>query len=156
MTEYIEQGSASDRYEAARKALEKLEWWPLDGDRPFTAILNGDDVRMIHAALRALITPPSVGESVEQIAERVIGSPEHSWITWDRYDGTQVGEDDIRVIAEQLVRAGIQSAHETWEPEVALRPTQEQMLRWLGIEYARSDDSERLIILSDTIDREED
>jgi hypothetical protein len=41
----------------------------------------------------------------------------------------------MRNATNRAVYAGMQRAHETWEPEVALRPTQEQMLRWLGIKH---------------------
>lgn len=106
----IEQTSASDRYEAARKALAEYE-----AHGTFL-----DDERAA-SALRTLITPPSVGLSVEQIAENI-----------ERAYG---GRLPLVTLLQMAVRAGIQSAHETWEPEVALRPTQEQMLRWMEIEH---------------------
>lgn len=115
MTEYTPRTSASDRIEAARKLADHLEqmmttaqWMPA-----------AEGIQAVHI-IRALITPPSVGESVEQIAARV-----------ERLHGESVSPS---VLLEMAVREGIYSAHIAWEPEVALRPTQEQMLRWLGID----------------------
>lgn len=142
MTEYIPQTSASDRYAAARDALKA---W--DDFQP-----TMDHAHALAETLRALVTPPGVHESEESIATGI-----HGRYLRAEFDGDfQYAGEPMRNALTAAVRAGIQSAHETWECEVALRPTQEQMLRWLGIEYADSDDGERLIILSDTIDREED
>lgn len=137
MTEYIEQTSASDRYEAARKALAEYEKW---ADHAYAFDIAGE-VLDLADALRALITPPSVGESEHDMAMRIA----------DAYNPPSRGT--AYEAATRGIRAGIQYAHERWEPSD--RPSQEQMLRWLGIEYAESDDGERLIILSETIDREE-
>ena len=56
---------------------------------------------------------------------------------------------------EAAVRAGIQSAHETWEPSD--HPSQEMMLRWLGIDFedGTADDGEPAwCILPQTIEKE--
>jgi hypothetical protein len=140
MTEHIEQTSASDRLEAARKAL--TGWEALDRDctgdsrpwRPGDALAD---------ALRALITPPGFPLTQVSIDHAADIAEAHG------YDSNGVTEAVM-----EGIEYGIQCAHERWEP--ADRPTQEQMLRWLGIDYARSDDGELLIILSDTIDREDD
>lgn len=122
MTENIPQTSASERIEVARKALAALEadiavWGTLYGRKGVT--------QEAADALRALITPPSVGESDEAIAERI--ADEHLLDT-DCY-----ADKAVHPALLAAVRAGIQSAHETWEP--ADRPSQEMMLRWLGIEH---------------------
>ena len=124
MTNYAPQASASDRVEAARKwldnfaaqdAAERVCWH----DMP-------EDFEDFLAIVRALVTPPSVGESVEEIAD-AIQAPHRS----------NSGELNlvIRSAITRGVHAGIAAAQEAWEPETALRPSQEQMLRWLGIEH---------------------
>lgn len=147
MTEYIPQGSASGRYEAARKALARYD---------VPDILHSIVADDLADALRALITPPSVGESEERIAERIIQKVPSSLI---QMDGSLRFEPEALVsLVTAAVRAGIQDAHETWEPEVAMQPTQEQMLRWLGLDYDESFDDEgepALHIYSQFIEREE-
>ncbi len=145
-----EQTSASDRYEAARKALARF-WNP---DDLAEMEIQGE---LVHA-LEALVTPPGVGESEAQIVER--------WAGRLRRRGAieVLGEEAVFNATDhhgqsiesfrQGVRAGIQSAHESWEPEVAQRPTQEQMLRWLGIEYDETDGE--IFIPDQFIKREED
>lgn len=111
----VEQSSASDRIERAKKSLALF-----DQLRLATGVEKD-----LADALRAFITPPAVGESEDQIVRRVLST-------------YQVTDEDLplmQVLAKESVRAGIQSAHETWEPEVAQRPSQEQMLRWLGIDH---------------------
>ncbi len=149
MTDCTPQTSASDRYAAAREALAEYEAW---ADHVYAFDIAGE-VLDLAEALRALITPPGVHESEERIAERVLRAVEPPQID---SDGDVCFEPEALVtLVTAAVRAGIQAAHETWEPEVALRPTQEQMLRWLGIEYNVLDNG--LINISDqAIDREED
>lgn len=136
-----EQTSASDRYEAARKALAEYDTEKTKR-YPYTAASES-----MATALRALITPPGIHESEEQIVQRVLN---------ETPDGANFNEVDAIRMA---VHAGIQSAHESWEPEVALRPTQEQMLRWLGISYAvgtyGADDVPCFHILTHVIERED-
>lgn len=121
----IPQTSASGRTQAAQRALEAFEnATPEKGkndiDRYALALEMAD-------ALRALIAPPSVGESQVEIANR-IGSEVAS------YGLSLRGTADFAALMG--IKAGIQSAHETWEP--ADHPSQEMMLRWLGIDYEDS------------------
>lgn len=147
MDNRVSQTSASDRYEAARKVLAAFEGEVLEGQGSYAWTLAD--------ALRALITPPSVGESEEQIAEQIAervmvnqvgeANPEGEYTT----DGAE-----ILGMIRSGVFAGIQTAHETWEPEVAQRPSQEQMLRWLGLDYEQH--HEKLIFIqAQSIEREE-
>lgn len=145
MTEYIPQTSASERIEAARKAIRVF-------DAAVDSIADATDLDEHEqgearaeraaldcvAALRALITPPPVGETEEQIAERIVREKNDGW-DWDMD------------IALKAVRAGIQSAHLTWEP--ADHPSQEMMLRWLGLTTERDDYGE-LYIPAQRIEKE--
>lgn len=140
MTEHIEQTSASDRCEAARKALAAFEQAP--------RVPIGYET-LLADALRALIAPPSVGETAEQMADRLTSSV----MTYAQAEGLTE-----RGIAMAGIRYGfnaaIRAAHETWEPEVAQRPSQEQMLRWLGISYGHRD-AQSIEIPFQIIEREE-
>ena len=153
MSEYIEQGSASDRYEAARKAIAALAI-QISHERFVPSDESGHMLRVLidaSDALIALTTPPGVGETDEQIARRVSSE------ATDFPEGIP-SEADVRKLITRGVRAGIQNAHETWEPEVALQPTQEQMLRWLGLDCFDSTDDEgepSIFIRPQHIDREE-
>lgn len=128
MTENIPQTSASGRIEEARALLAIY-------DRLSTA-----NPTVLAEMIRALITPPAVGESEEAIAERIADA---AGIDWDQaYD-----------VALPAVREAIQSAHESWEP--ADVPSQEFMLRHLGIEYtAGTLDDTILHIHAQHIDKE--
>lgn len=135
----VEQTSASDRYEAARKALAAAAMY---GVAPgMSAQREAQMVLDLVDALRALIAPPNVSESVEQIAANI-----------ERVYGGRLSQETLLQMA---VRAGIQSAHETWEPEVAQRPSQEQMLRWLGVEHDLDEAVGMLFIQAQYIEREE-
>lgn len=152
MTEYIEQTSASDRIEQARKALAEF-----DAETEGQAFSPHDyptaEAFAVAEALRALITPPSVGETDEAIAERVAyGYLDEHGMPAVMQLAALAGH--IERIALAAVRAGIQSAHESWECEVALRPSQEQMLRWLGLDY-RETTHGTLFVYGQNIDREE-
>jgi hypothetical protein len=144
----IPQTSASERVEAAREALAEYgRSQPSDYERAYADPLA--------AALRALITPPSVGESEEAIVE--------DFATRLREQGAIeiLGQDAVFRATDhhgqsvtafrQGVRAGIQSAHETWEP--ADRPSQEMMLRWLGLDYTI--DGDVIVVHRKNIEREE-
>lgn len=139
MTEYTEQTSASDRYAAARKALDHYFATPTHDAKEWA--LRAVPVAK---ALEALITPPGVHESKHDAAMRIAADyfPESRGTAYEA--------------AARGVRAGIQNAHETWEPEVALRPTQEQMLRWLGIEHEEDPAVGMLYVREQYIEREDD
>src|SRR5690606_37471745 len=135
--------SASDRYEAARKALGI--WDASDGSG---WVDNGQ--RCIDA-LRALITPPGVERSEIEVAHRIVDAnlPDRH-MDWD--------DKEVLTVAIQAFRAGIQAAHETWEPEVALQPSREQMIRCLGLDFKESTDDEgepSIYIHGQHIDRDE-
>lgn len=140
MTEYVEQTSASDRIKAAQEALANFTARTAALDSTVETSME----RSLADALRALITPPAVGESEEVIVQRVLST-------------YQVTDEDLplmQVLAKESIRAGVQAAHETWEPEVAQRPSQEQMLRWLGIDYEYRDPN-GVVIHFQIIDKEE-
>lgn len=125
MTEHIPQTSASDRYEAARKALQMFD----DRTARLSSTIETPFERALAEALRALIAPPGVHESEEDIVQTVIqNAPAHV-----SGQGIRFQYDDLIAMIQAAIRAGIEYAHERWEP--ADRPTQEQMLRWLGIEH---------------------
>lgn len=132
MTENIPQTSASDRIEQARKALAEYEH---DNEgAPWLYNPEQDDSAALALALRALITPPHSHESLSDLALKIhtaaINAAEDAGITI-----TTDLDSIMRNATNRAVYAGMQRAHEVWEPEVALRPSQEQMLRWLGIEH---------------------
>lgn len=132
----VEQTSASDRIEAARKALAGYDRAKEVGFAPNALVLAD--------ALRALITPPAVGESDEGIAK---AATEELWKVWDHTDFAEV-----QGIILGAVRSAIQTAHETWEPEVAQRPSQEQMLRWVGLDF--TEDADVIIVHRKVIAKE--
>lgn len=145
MTEYVAQSSASDRLEAARKALA---WYDDDSEAGGGIVLGG---MAVADALRALITPPSVGENEADMVQTVIqNAPAHV-----SGKGILFQYDDLIAMVTAAIRAGIQSAHETWEPEVAMQPGQEQMLRWLGIEHNPNMVSPMIYIHEQHIEKEE-
>lgn len=139
MTEYIPQTSASDRYEAARKAL--ADWWGgvHQGVHPWR---NGEALAF---ALDALITPPGFPLTQVSIDHAADIAEAHG------YDSNGVTEAVM-----EGIEYGIQSAHETWECETALRPTREQMLRWLEIEHSVDEAVGMLFIPAQYIEREDD
>ncbi|WP_406245850.1 hypothetical protein ACI7YT_12480 [Microbacterium sp. M] len=158
MSENIPQTSASERVEAAQRAIMWLSVQldearatveEIEESREADNVQDKIDARdsadnllqhlLRHGqaqldALRALITPPSVGESEEAIAERVIAAFPPP------YSGTGYGHGELVEFGIAMLRAGIQSAHESWEP--ADRPSQEMMLRWLELDYEESTDDE--------------
>lgn len=116
------QTSASERIERAKAALAEY-------------VSASEDVADI---LREFITPPEVAhEGVAEAATNI--------------EKAYGGRLDLGLLLQMAVRAGIQIAHESWEP--ADKPSQEQMLRWLGIEYDETDGV--LFIPDQHIDREE-
>ena len=137
MTENIPQTSASERVEAARKLADHLEqmmttaqWMPAS-----------EGIQAVHV-LRSLITPPPVGESEENAVDRILAE-------WWRAHDYRIHIEHAMILA---YRAGIQSAHESWEP--ADVPSQEFMLRHLGITYSQSTTFGALHIPEQLIDLE--
>lgn len=181
MTEYIEQTSASDRLEAARAAKRSLtrEAGLLDFIREYLDLiarpegfidgtgkrytLEQADLAMWNAvasmneailSLRALITPPTTHESLSDLALKIHAAA----LTAAEDAGIQITTDldsIMRNATNRAVCAGMQGAHESWEPEVAQRPSQEQMLRWLGVRYTESAEQGYVYIPLQQIEREE-
>lgn len=153
MSEHIEQTSASDRHAAAREALDRLSRMPLRHevvliDEPVRrhAYIKGyeiavEEMRAELDTLRALITPPNVHESEHDMVME-IARAYYPHARGTAYEAAARG-----------VRAGIQYAHERWEP--ADRPSQEQMLRWLGIEHELDRSVGMLYIREQYIERED-
>lgn len=142
MTENIPQTSASDRIEQARKVADTIAYrlrtlQPVD---PFLAQKALDSIE-------ALITPPSVGVDAQwEAAESIAAEVQR------RMEGQASQKVMIYAAADRGFLAGIQYAHERWEP--ADRPSQEQMLRWLGIKFEQNDEYD-IFIPKQHIEREE-
>lgn len=139
------QTSASDRIEAAREALAEY-------DRSQPSDYEAAYADPLADALRALITPPSVGESEEEVIKRAALMT----MLYGEREGLSV-HGFVRAGVRFGFHAGIDFAHERWEPEVAQRPSQEQMLRWLGVDTrpARAEGDARIFIPAQHIEREE-
>lgn len=131
-TENTPQTSASERIEQAQKALAGYrgsDTYRVSGGTPEDSYDVLDAAEAMAEALRALITPPGVHESEPAIVKRVWdATPAHI-----SGEGIRLQADDLFAMLRAAVRAGIQAAHETWEGSDW--PSQEMMLRWLGIEY---------------------
>lgn len=124
MTENIPQTSASERYEAARillAAWDEAATPDANGCHDAGGFASRENAR-IRQLLRALITPPGVGYSEEEIADTIMLTAPLDART-----------SELVILG---VRAAIQAAHETWEP--ADVPSQEFMLRHLGIQHEPS------------------
>ncbi|QNJ55582.1 hypothetical protein SEA_PHINKY_91 [Microbacterium phage Phinky] len=129
MTDQIPMRSASERRDAATKALSELR---AGVDGPFGADSGLDSytlaavsalVDRIEPALKALLEVPEVGEDEEDLIRS--------------FDSTVFDNRD------EVLRAGIRLGErmglEHWEP--ADIPSQEFMLRHLGIEHEEYDDA---------------
>jgi hypothetical protein len=135
MTENIPWTSASERQKAARKVLANF-----DGR---TAALGPSvetlEERRLADALRALITPPitPTEDDLPRVysAARAAANREFASLGVQGY-----GADAHEVALRAVFDAGIQSAHESREP--ADVPSQEFMLRHLGLDYRTSWDDE--------------
>ena len=145
MTENIPQTSASERYAAARKVLAQY------GDKS-AGPEDGGAVAQLTLALRALIA--EVPATIEDAAVSTFADERTARGTLDMLG--PMHSDHYAAAFRLGFREGIQSAHERWEP--ADVPSQEQMLRWLGIEarpvYAEGE-LVRLEIPTQHIEREE-
>lgn len=121
MSDSIPQTSASGRYETARNALAAYDALAniQNGDRDSELLdLALDCVR----ALEALITPPGTPLTQASIDHAADIAETHG------YDSNGVTEAVL-----EGIEYGIQYAHERWEP--ADVPSQEFMLRHLGLRY---------------------
>lgn len=167
----IPQTSASGRIEAAQKAIEIAvveanslsfyrenlalmvrpegfvasdgERYEIDAvDRNMRRAIEGLDI--VADALRALITPPPTGTIARIYARQAMRS---------EAIGRLVPDEQVEALIAEAYHAGIQDAHESWEP--ADHPSQEMMLRWLGIDYGDSAfESDKIFIESQLIERE--
>lgn len=90
--------SSSDRIAAAREALNATQ----RGNSARGIAEANKHIADLSAALRALIEPPAIEESVPDIVERVLGESR-----------------GVRPTVTRAVEAGIQAAWESWEPETA-------------------------------------
>lgn len=153
---YIPRTSASDRYEAARDALAAarrtagaLEALGDDEWEELTDIQESLPWNLRHLAdvIEALITPPAVGESEEAIVDRLFGRLDNAILASAKpHPEIMAG---IKVMLWNAVRAGIEAA----------RPSQEDMLRALGLDYedGTADDGEPAwYVLPQTIEKEDD
>lgn len=120
--------SSSDRYEAARKALEAYDRGP-----------HLRAVERVADALRALIEPSATGETPEQIAGTIA----------DKYllDTLAYTNPDVLAAITAAVHAGIQAAWESWEPENA--PGHDQSWEY-GWTWADKDADDVRAIRADT------
>lgn len=147
--------SASDRLEAARRALATYEsrhkrgpgfsLGLTDSDHPERNWSAKDSIEMLAEALRALIQPPPVDNHPDDLAD--------AWATrlYERGTIEVLGMNSAifpaayREAYLQGIRAGIQAAWETWEPEAAptiddntdliedLRQIRDQRGDWRGV-----------------------
>lgn len=143
MTENIPQTSASERYEAARKALAEYNH-QLQNEGEWGTVPN-----RLAAAIRALITPPGSPLTVESEA---VNDAVNAY-DWPFHEHIDISATELADFGTQLFRAGVQSAHETWEP--ADVPSQEMMLRWLGLRYSDAGRPTHIHIPFQTIEKEE-
>jgi hypothetical protein len=148
MTEYHEQTSASDRIEAARKVLTDYD----EHDEPRSLHERRMREYRLASALRALITPPATSDSEEDVADRIVTAFPSPYTPSVGYSYGELVE-----LAITAYRAGIQSAHESWES--ADVPSQEFMLRYLGLDYwdgYADDGSNAWKIPAQSIEKEDD
>ena len=145
----VPQTSANERQEAARKALAAYD------EHFMTRLLDPAEVVSLAEALRALITPPGIGmpELVRDFRERIT---EQGSLAVLGQRAVHEGGHGPAIEGYRLGLAdGEQYAHERWEP--ADRPSQGQMLRWLGIENheePRIGDTTKLRIPTQHIEKE--
>lgn len=127
MTENIPQTSASERLEKAREALAAYDANPRGRARENAM---HDCIEM----LRELVKGPTITTSADKAVDDLL----------DRCNpnGEDVGPGELAYAVSEAFDAGIQYAHERWEP--ADVPSQEFMLRHLGLDYedARDDEGE--------------
>lgn len=125
----IPQTSASERIEHARKVLREHGHADAEPGDP-------GSIAQLTLALRSLIEPPAVGN--ESVAKQIAADHFAGYapanlptdLTWEHL-AQSFGQVSVAAFA-----AGVQSAHESWEP--ADVPSQEFMLRHLGIEHSPS------------------
>ncbi|QIG59091.1 hypothetical protein SEA_RUBYRALPH_83 [Microbacterium phage RubyRalph] len=133
MTENIAQTSASERRAHALKVLTEHGARDAQPDDP-------GSVAQLTLALRSLLEAPGIGmpELVRDFEQRIT---EQGWISVLGQEVTYSEKPHARIIEGYRLGLvdGEQYAHERWEP--ADRPSQEQMLRWLGIEFEEYDDA---------------
>ncbi|MEV5068910.1 hypothetical protein MRBLMI12_000466 [Microbacterium sp. LMI12-1-1.1] len=102
--------SASDRYEAARDALDNYDGCPREMRDEFAPHDLAD-------ALRGLITPPATDETPQQIAARVRDRQDSP--SWEPDRAGRYTVQQVTLMMRAAVEAGIQAAWESWEPENA-------------------------------------
>lgn len=131
MTDTIPQTSASDRYEAARillAAWDEAATPDANGCHDAGGFASRKNAR-IRLTLRALIIPPGHPLTVESEA---VNDAVNRY-DWPFHERIEISATELADMGTHLFRAGVQAAHESWEP--ADVPSQEFMLRHLGIEH---------------------
>lgn len=107
--------SSSDRYEAARAALTEYrgpDVYTVHSDNPSERYDVLDAAEVLAAALRSLIEPPATEETAGEIANRLVSTYE-----WPYSERREFRADELAEVLEEAVHAGIQAAHESWEPD---------------------------------------
>ncbi|QUE25377.1 hypothetical protein SEA_FIZZLES_83 [Microbacterium phage Fizzles] len=132
MTDQIPMRSASERREAARAVVTEYE----ERSRKLGESITTTYERALYSALVPLLEVPEVGLTEDEIIAEVIQrSTAHVSGAGIRYQ-----YDDLVAMLRDAVRTAEQAALEHWEP--ADVPSQEFMLRHLGIEYEDARDDE--------------
>lgn len=149
----VPQTSASARVEHARLTINEAISASEDEDSGVEDLITHRD--NLIGALDEFISPPGIGapELVRDFRERITEQGSIA-VLGERaaYGG---GHEPVVEGYRLGLGDGEQYAHERWEP--ADRPTQEQMLGWLGLKYTEYTDSEgveHIYVLTPTIRKE--
>ncbi|MDF2506309.1 MAG: hypothetical protein K0Q52_168 [Microbacterium sp.] len=102
--------SASDRYDEARALLAAFDGTP-------NVIKDDFNPHTLADALRAVVEPAAVNESVDEWVEREINA-ERLEVAF-RVAGDKDGMQFLRQVLAHAVQAGIQLGWNSWEPENA-------------------------------------
>lgn len=147
----VPQTSASRRREQAKVVINAAIASAESDDAGIEELIGHRD--NLIEVLDELTDPPTIGmpELVRDFRERLT---EHGSIAVLGQRAALAGGHEPTVEGYRLGLAdGEQYAHERWEP--ADRPSQEQMLRWLGIEHYADVVGDRIHITAQSIEKEE-
>jgi hypothetical protein len=98
--------SSSDRHDAARKVLQCFDKIGT-ADDPDAELM--ESAHLMAHILHTLIEPPATKETPEQIA--------HTLLTSRDLQDERLDAADVLAVTTAAVKAGIQAAWESWEPE---------------------------------------